>query len=328
MTVEAVPDRPSLARRVGRVALRYGMVILLVVLIVAAQVAYPAFLTPLNIQNTITQNASMAIIAVGMTFVIIGGGFDLSVAGILGMASVSYAMLYMSGFPVWVCLVAALAVGILAGLVNGLVVTKLQVNAFVATLASALIFLGLAALVSGLRPIIVPTDPQFGFLGSGRIGPVSITLILVVLLFLIGGFVLSRSIYGRALYATGGNREAARLAGLPVDRVTIVAFVACGFLAAVAGIVLASKLSVGGADQAPSVALDAIAAVVLGGTSLYGGSGAMWRTVVGVGILATMNNLFASLALPSPAQDLIKGTVLIAAVAFEVVVRKRTSPAG
>lgn len=325
MTAETTPERPSAARRLTRGALRYGMLILLIVLIIAAQLAYPVFLTPLNIQNTITQNASMAIIAVGMTFVIIGGGFDLSVAGTLGLASVAYSMLYLAGLPVGACLVSALLAGVVAGIINGLVVTKLGVNAFVATLASASIFLGMAALISGSRPIIVPSSAQFGLLGSGQVGSISVALILIVVLFVVGGLVLHRSIYGRSLYATGGNREAARLTGLAVDRITILSFVGCGFLAALAGVVLASKLSVGGADQAPSVALDAIAAVVLGGTSLYGGSGAIWRTVVGVGILATMNNLFSSLALPSPAQDLIKGVVLIAAVAFEVVVRRRTS---
>lgn len=316
---------PTLGQRIGRLSLQYGMVILLIVLVIAAQISYPAFLSPLNIQNTVTQNASMAIIAVGMTLVIIGGGFDLSVAGIFGMGSVAYAMLYMAGLPVFAAILIALVIGILAGLFNGLVITKLEVNALVATLASALIFLGIAALASGMRPIIVPASPEFSLLGAGRIGPVSIAFLVVIGLFLIGGLVLSKSVYGRQLYATGGNREAARLAGLPVDRITIISYVITGFLAAFAAVILASKLSVGDSSQAPSVALDAITAVVLGGTSLYGGTGAMWRTAIGVGILATLNNLFSSLALPSPSQDLIKGAVLIAAVAFEVVVRKRTT---
>lgn len=324
MTTTAIRTT-RIGKKLSQLALKYGMVILLIVLVIAAQISYPSFLSFANLQNTITQNASMAIIAVGMTLVIIGGGFDLSVAGTFGMGSVAYAMLYMAGLPVIAAILAALAIGLLAGLFNGLVITKLKVNALIATLASASIFLGAAALVSGMRPIIVPGGTQFNLLGAGRIGPVSIAFIIVIGLFLIGGFVLAKSAYGRQLYATGGNREAARLTGLPVDRITITTYVVTGFLAAFAAVILASKLSVGDSSQAPNVALDAITAVVLGGTSLYGGTGAMWRTAIGVGILATMNNLFSSLALPSPAQDLIKGAVLIAAVSFEVVVRRRTS---
>ncbi|WP_053387685.1 ABC transporter permease [Leucobacter japonicus] len=318
---------PGTAKRITQLALRYGMVILLVVLIVAAQISYPSFLSPTNLQNTITQNASMAIIAIGMTLVIIGGGFDLSVAGTFGMSSVAYAMLYMAGLPVFAAMLIALAIGLLAGLFNGLVITKLQVNALIATLASSSIFLGTAALVSGMKPIIVPSGQQFNLLGVGRLGPVSIPFILVIVLFVLGGILLAKSTYGRQLYAVGGNREAARLTGLAVNRITIISYVITGFLAAFAAVILASKLSVGDSSQATSVALDAITAVVLGGTSLYGGTGAMWRTAIGVGILATLNNLFSSLALPSPAQDLIKGAVLIAAVAFEVVVRRSTTHA-
>ncbi len=307
---------------VTRFALQYGMVGLLIVLVIIAQITYPQFLTLHNIQNTITQNASTAIVAIGMTFVIIGGGFDLSVSGIFGLGSVLFAGLVMSGFPVIAALLLALVAGLVCGLLNGIIVTKLKVNAFVATLGTSFAFLGAAALYSGSRPISVPLVPGFTTLGAGRIGGISIAVLMIIALYLIAGAVLSRSVYGRGVYAVGGSREAARLAGLPVDRTQIIGFIICGVLAALAGVLLTSTLSVGQYDQGMSVALDSIAAVVVGGTSLYGGSGAMWRTAVGVAILATLNNLFSSMSIASPTQDIIKGGVLVAAVAFEVIVRK------
>jgi ribose transport system permease protein len=320
------------SRRIGRgrtkwsdLALRYGMVLLLVVLVIVAQIAYPQFLTLNNLQNTITQNASTAVVAIGMTFVIIGGGFDLSVSGTFGLGSVVYAGLVLAGLPVIAALACALLAGLLCGVVNGLVITKLKVNAFVATLGSGAAFLGAAALVSGSRPVTVPPVPTFNLLGAGSIGGVSIEVLIILVLYVVAAIVLSKSVYGRGLYAVGGSRESARLAGLAVDRIQIIAFIVCGGLAALAGILLASTLSVGQFDQGSTVALDSIAAVVVGGTSLYGGDGAIWRTAVGVAILATMNNLFSSMSIASPTQNIIKGAVLVAAVAFEVVVRKVTA---
>jgi ribose transport system permease protein len=206
-------------------------------------------------------------------------------------------------------------------LINGLVITKLHVNTFVATLGTAAAFTGVAALYSGSKPIGAFV-PGFDSLGAGRVLGVAVPLILMAALFVVGGAVLSRTVYGRSLFATGGNHEAARLAGLRVDRIQIVAFVVSGLSAALAGAVLASSLSTGQFDQGSTVALDSIAAVVIGGTSLYGGEGAMWRTLVGVLILATMNNLFSSLSIATPTQMIIKGVVVVAAVAFEELARR------
>lgn len=319
-------SRPTeTAQQVLRLAIRYGMVIALIVLVIAAQASYSRFLTLVNIQNVITQNASTAIVAIGATYVIIGGGFDLSVAGIFGLGSVLFAgLVVMSGYPVWLALVVALAAGTLCGLVNGFVVTKLKVNTFVATLGTAAVFTGIAALYSGSTPISVFNVDGFKTLGSGGIFGVDYLLIIIVLLFLIFGFVLSRTVYGKSLYASGGNREAARLAGTNVDLIQTISFGISGLLAAFAGTALTSTIATGQFNQGSTVALDSIAAVVVGGTSLYGGEGAMWRTAVGVGILATMNNLFSSLSVQAPAQNIIKGLVLVAAVAFEELVRSQT----
>lgn len=322
ITARHVPARSS---RLTTLGLRYGMVLLLVALIIVAQIAYPQFLTLNNLQNTITQNASTAVVAIGMTLVIIGGGFDLSVSGIFGLGSVLYAILVITGLPVFAALACTLGAGLACGALNGWVITKLKVNAFVATLGSGAAFLGFAALISDSRPVTVPPVPTFNLLGAGVVGGVSIEVMMIIGLYIIAAITLSKTVYGRTLYAVGGSRESARLAGLSVDRIQIIAFVVSGLLAALAGILLASTLSVGQFDQGTNVALDAIAAVVVGGTSLYGGDGAIWRTAVGVSILATMNNLFSSMSIASPTQNIIKGAVLVAAVAFEVVVRRVTT---
>jgi ribose transport system permease protein len=216
-----------------------------------------------------------------------------------------------------------MAAAALLGALNGVLVTKLGVNAFITTLGTAAAYGGLAALYSNSQAITVFNVRGFEFLGAGRIGGFSVPVLVLGALFLIGGVVLHRTTYGRNLFAVGGNPEAARLAGLPVDRVVIIAFTISAASAALAGCMMASTLATGQTDQLSTVALDSIAAVVIGGTSLFGGEGAMWRTVVGVLILATLNNLFSSLAVESPIQNIIKGCVVIAAVAFETKSQRR-----
>jgi ribose transport system permease protein len=322
--VEDVPEaEPGRSDRVRAIALNYGMVWVLIALIVAARLSYDQFLTIDNIKNLLTQNAQVGIIAAGMTLVLISGGFDLSVSGTFNLGSVLFAGLCVkSGVSVPVALAGVIGAGIVAGLINGLIVTKLRVNPFVTTLGTAAAFGGVAALYSDSQPITVDNVSGFDVLGSHQVAGIPVAIVLMVALYLIGSFVLVKTTYGRGLFATGGNNLAAELSGIRTHRVRIVAFVACAVCATLAGAVLASTLSAGQSDQAPTIALDSIAAVVIGGTSLYGGSGAMWRTAIGICILATMNNLFSSLAIGTPVQNVIKGVVVIAAVAFEAYARR------
>jgi ribose transport system permease protein len=323
----AVPaPKRSPWRTFADLSLRYAMIYVLVGLVVAAQLTYENFLTPVNINNLLVQNAGVGIVAIGMTFVIIGGGFDLSVSGTLSLGSVLFAGLCMnSGLAVGPGLTLTLAAAAVLGVVNGVIVTKLGVNAFITTLGTAAAFGGVAAMYSDSQPISVRGVPYFETLGSAQLGGVSAPVFLLGGLFLAAGVLLHKTPYGRNLFATGGNHEAARLAGLPVDRIVIVSFLLCGVTAALAGATLASTLATGQVDQLSTVALDAIAAVVIGGTSLFGGEGALWRTAVGVLILATLNNLFSSLAVETPVQNIIKGCVVIAAVTFESASRRRPS---
>jgi ribose transport system permease protein len=307
-----------------RYSVRYAMLWILAALVIAAQAAYSNFLTVDNVKNLLTQNAELGIVAMGMTLVVVGGGFDLSVSGTFSFGAVFFAGLCAnSGWPTVAALVAVLAVGAGFGLINGLVVTRLNVNAFITTLGTAVAFGGLAAMYSHSSPIPVYGIPGFDVIGNGELIGIPVPIVLLVVLYVIGGVVLAKSAYGRKLYAVGGNLNAARLAGLRIDRIRVISFVVCGLVTAFAGAMLASTLSTGQDDQIPTIALDAIAAVVIGGTSLYGGEGAMWRTAVGVLILATINNLFSSLAVETPVQNVIKGAVVIAAVALETYTRSQ-----
>jgi len=313
-------------RAFGELSIRYAMIYVLVGLVIAAQVSYSNFLTPVNVNNLLVQNSSVGIVAIGMTFVIISGGFDLSVSGTLSLGSVLFAGLCMnSGLPVGPALMLTLLVAAGFGGLNGLIVTKLGVNAFITTLGTAAAFGGVAAMYSNSQAISVFDVPGFEVLGGGKVAGISVPVFVLAGIFILAGVVLHRSTYGRSLFAVGGNPEAARLAGLPVDRIIIIAFLICGVTAALAGATLASTLATGQIDQLSTVALDSIAAVVIGGTSLFGGEGAIWRTAVGVLILSTLNNLFSSLAVEAPIQNVIKGCVVIAAVAFETASRRRRS---
>jgi ribose transport system permease protein len=319
-SVTDAPVQPNAIRGIGAVLLRYGMVWMLVVILIAAQVAYPGFREWTNIENLFSQAAPIGIVAVGMTFVMIAGGFDLSVGGTFGFAAVFFANRFDSWGP-WGAGAATLLIGAVFGAVNGLVVTRLKVNPFVATLGTGSVFGGFAYLFSHSAPQ-TPIDPSFGRIGLGTWGiPISIWILVAALV--IGGFVLHKGVYGRTLYAVGGNAEAARLAGLRVSMARGSTYVWTGAFAALGGLILASRLSTGEANMGSSVPLDAIAIVVIGGTSLLGGEGAMWRTAVGLTIIGTLTNVFNALAIDSNWQAVVKGAVVVGAVALDLFARSR-----
>ncbi|MCB1488918.1 MAG: ABC transporter permease [Bauldia sp.] len=303
--------------------LQFAMVWALVILLIVAGIVYPRFFDPINIKNILSQNAPVGIVAVGMTFVMIGGGFDLSVGAIFALGAVLFAQ-WADPLGLWGAAAAVMLVGLACGAINGFIVTKLKVNPFVATLGSGSAFGGAAYIVSHSAP---QTPDNFDFQNLGTeyfLGwPISVWLLVLVLAG--GGFALSRSVYGRSVYAIGGNTEAARLSGLSVDLLRSSTYVISALCSGLAGMILASRLGVGQADMGSSIALDAIAIVVIGGTSLLGGEGAMWRTVIGLLIIATLTNVFDSLAVSTNYQLVAKGTIVVSAVALDVFARSRRS---
>jgi ribose/xylose/arabinose/galactoside ABC-type transport system permease subunit len=298
----------------------YAIVFVLIALVVAASILYPGFLTVQNLENILSQNTPTGIIAVGMTFVIIAGGFDLSVGAIAGMGATFYASFALQGSLPVAAGIAMLS-GIIVGSANGYVINRLRVNPFVATLGASSAISGLILIYSNTRPYVV-SDSSFQFLAAGEVGPFPVPIIVLAIIFLSGGFLLSRTKYGRIVYAIGGNAEAAHLSGIRVELVRTSTYALSGLLSAFAGILIAARLGVGQANQGANMPLDAIAIVVVGGTSLLGGEGAIWRTFVGLLVFATLTNLFYGLDVDSNWQLVAKGSIIIAAVALDSVVRK------
>jgi ribose transport system permease protein len=293
----------------------------LVVFAIVASILYRGFLEPSNVNNMIAQVAPVGIVALGMTFVIIGGGFDLSVAAVYAAASVAYVSLSNSIGALWPAFLLTVLIGVLAGVVNGLVITLVKVNPFIATLSTGSLFSGITYMYSKNLPVTAE-NPSFGTLGTGKWGGIWITIYLLAALTIVAAVALARTSYGRSVSAVGGNTEAARLAGMRVKFVTVSTYMITGFCAAVAGVITASQINVGQPTLGANITLDAIAIVIIGGTSLMGGEGGIWRTVIGLGIWAMINNLFSSLAVSTGARLVMVGLIVILAVAIDSTSRR------
>lgn len=313
---------------VGQLSLaakHYLIVVLLAILVVVAQIEYSGFLRWANISDILSQNSAIGIIAVGMTFVVISGGFDLSVGATYALGGTVYAGVTVSSGSWLVGLLAGVVVGFVVGAVNGVLVAWFRVNAFVATLGTSSVISGAAYIYSHSSPIIVSQNSDFHQLALATPAGVPLPIVIMVILMIIGSALLAKTSYGRNVYSIGGNQQAAKLSGLRVPWLTASTYTATGLLAAFAGMIDASRLGVGQANVGGSIALDTIAAVVIGGTSLRGGEGAVWRSAIGLLILATMTNLFLNLNVDSNWQLVAQGSIVIAAVALDTLVRRRNT---
>jgi ribose transport system permease protein len=297
------------------------LALLIAALIVAAWLASPFFFSMANFRAIAVGIAPTAIIAIGMTMLLASGGFDLSVGSVLALASTIVALLLIDGWPIPLAVLAALALGAVIGLANGLVVTKINVNPLVATLGSMSIARGIAlVLTEGFSPSNLP--PAFAWAGKAQFFGIPFlvwtTLVLVVLFDL----AMRHASFFRQIYYIGSNERAARLSGLPVDRVRIVAYVVSGLLAALAGVLLASRLMSGTPTAGAGLELQVLAAAVIGGASLRGGEGTILGAFLGVIFVALINNAMTMLAVSIYWQMIVTGTVLVAAVALDMLVRR------
>lgn len=325
-TDEALASSATLSStggRVGNFAAKYSMLGVLLGLLAIATILYPRFLSPANIGNILSQNAAVGIIAVGMTLVIITGGFDLSVGAVYALGSVIYAGVTVQTGSVVFAGVSALLAGVLVGALNGSLVSIVKINPFVATLGTASIVSGVAYIYSNSSPFIVNDVPAFQDLALTTILGVKLPIWILLAVFVVGTVLLAKTTYGRNVTAVGGNYDAAWLSGIKVRGVSASVYVITGALAAFAGMMDSSRLGVGQADVGASIALDAIAVVVVGGTSLRGGEGAVWRSAIGLLILATLTNVFYSLNVTQNWQLIAKGIIVVAAVAVDAIVRAR-----
>lgn len=314
----SVPIRKS---GLGDIASKYSMIGVLVILVVVAEILYPGFLAFGSILNVLTNATPVGLVAIGMTFVLIGGGFDLSVAGTFAVSGVLFAS-FADIMPTWAAFLLVIPIAIAMGTLNGLVITRLHVNAFVATLGTSSIFTGAAFLINVTGAVTV-SDPAFPYIGTAIWFGIPAMIWILAFCFVAGGIVLSKTVFGRSVYIVGGNADAAKLSGMRVGLIQASTYGLTAIAAAFAGMLLASQTSVGQANVGVDITLDSIAIVIIGGTSLRGGQGSMWRTLVGLLIIATIDSLFDSLALNSSIQSVAKGVIVIVAVALDAWSQRR-----
>ena len=297
----------------------------LVVLCMVAALLSDRFLSPININNVLMQGAVLTVITIGMTYVIICGGFDLSVGSVVALSGCVAAWVMLET-NILFGVAAGIAVGALVGLVNGLVVTRLGVNAFIATLGTLVMFRGVTLLITGGGggPIVGDDGLPDLFVDFAieRLFGVPYLVWLPIILFVIFAWLLHRTAYGIRIFATGGNTEAAYLAGIAVHRVRTSAFVWCGGLAGAAGCMLASRVQSGQPTAGMLYELDAIAAVVLGGAALFGGEGKLYKSIIGVFIIVVLKNAINLANVHSYWQQVAIGLVIIAAAAADRMRRR------
>jgi len=299
-------------RRVAR-ELRAAWMLLAVCVVLA--VASPVFATSGNLLNVALATSVTALLAAGQTFVIILAEIDLSVGAVLGFSAAITALTLRHQSTV-TAIIVGLLVGAGAGLVNGLLVTKARMPSFIATLATMSVLGGLTLQLSQGNPIAV-TDYDFQNIGQARLAGIPAPVWIMVLVFVGFGVLLARTRFGRYVYATGDNAEAARLSGIAVDRVKILAFVISGLLAALAGFIVSARLSTAEPTAGTGLELEAIAAVIIGGTSLAGGRGDLVGTIVGALILGVIDNGMNLLDVSPFLQSVVKGLVILFAVLLD-----------
>ncbi len=320
MTSAPIPD----TKRGGRLASlvqRYGVLLALALLILFGALRYDGFLSSYNIFTVLGYNSMFGLIALGMTFVIMTGGIDLSVGSVAALSSVVAALL--SKYGLWPALLGAVGAAALVGLLNGLLIVWLRILPFIATLATLLAARGLALLFAGNQSVSVDYDHGFTAFGQGNLGGVPYTALLLGAAYLIGVVALRFTRSLRYALAIGGNEEAARLMGLPVDRVKLAVYTLSGALAGLAGVILASAYGAGQPTEGLGWELTAIAAVVVGGTLLTGGLGSVWTTLVGVLLLGLIFNLLnfengrGTISLSAYWQSVIRGAFLLIVVVLQ-----------
>ena len=281
------------------------------------------FLTPKNMFNILRQNASNLFLATGMTMVIILGGIDLSVGSVIALSGVVAAGCVVNfGLPEAVGFIAAVAVGAVVGLFNGFIICKTDIPPFIVTLASMNITKGIALVLTGGAPIRCMTD-AFKFPGAGYVGPVPTPVILMIVIFVIAAFMINKTQLGRHIYAVGGNVQAAKFSGISVQKVKFIVYAYTGVMAGIAGVVIASRLYSGQPTAGDGAEMDAIASVVVGGTSMSGGSGRIGGTLIGVLIIGVLNNGLNLMGVDSNFQYIVKGLVILLAVYVDFLRNKK-----
>ncbi|RAK16876.1 monosaccharide ABC transporter membrane protein (CUT2 family) [Anoxybacillus vitaminiphilus] len=304
----------SSKEKVSRILNRYGMLFILIALIILMSILSPTFFTTGNLLNIVRQMSVVGIVAIGVTIVIITTGIDLSSGSVIALVSVAAASFaHPDTYPLIVPIAIGLGLGLLTGVINGTIISKAKIAPFIVTLGMMTAARGAALLITDGRPVGNLSD-SFKFIGQGSVLGIPVPIIIFGVVGLISYILLNKTKFGKYVYAIGGNEQAAMIAGVNVDRYKIFVYGYAGLLSGVAGIILTSRISSGQPTAGVMYELDAIAAAVIGGTSLAGGIGAIGGTIIGALIIGVMNNGLDLLNVSPYWQQILKGVIITVAV--------------
>lgn len=294
------------------------MLYALIVLYIVCAFLSPYFLTVSNIMNILMYSSITGIVSVGMTMIILVGAIDISVGSIIGLVGMLSAIVLTATKNLFLAILVGLVIGLVCGTINGFLVTKVKMVPMIATLSGMSIYRGIAMLTTGGLSRVI-TDKVYISFGRGYVfNVIPVCAVVMIAIFIIAGYVLKYTTFGRRIYAIGGNPEASRLAGINVINTKMIVYIICGLLSALAGILTAAQTGAAIPMAGEALEMDAIASVVLGGTSMQGGKGNVRGTLIGVLIMTTLSNVLTLLGVLSFWQDVAKGLVLILAVAIDV----------
>ncbi len=304
----------------------YRSVLILIVICIFASILSSSFLSVSNLFNVVKQITVAGIVGCGMTFVILTGGIDLSVGSIVGLAGAIAAGILVSTENVFLAILAALGIGIVCGAINGFFVAQCEIPPFIATLGMMTLLRGCVLVYTKGAPIAIKVD-AYKFIGKGTILGVPVPILLLVILYLIAHYILTQTGFGRSIYALGGNKEAARLSGIRVKYSEWIVYIFNGLMSGIAAIVLTARLGSAQSTSGEGIEMDAIAAVILGGTSLSGGTGFVLPTVIGAMIMGIIDNILTLMNVNPHATNIVKGAVVLLAVMVDKKVKDLSAKA-
>ena len=304
----------------------YRSVLILLVICVFATILSPSFLSVTNLFNVFKQITVAGIVGCGMTFVILTGGIDLSVGSILGLSGVLASGVLASTGNTAVAVAVSPTVGIACGAVNGFFVSVCGIPPFISTLGMMTLLRGVILVYTKGSPIPIKSD-AYKFFGKGSIAGIPVPVIILIIVFLLAHYILTQTSYGRSVYAVGGNREAARLSGIRVKTSEFLVYTLNGLMCGMAGLILTARLGSAQSTSGTGIEMDAIAAVILGGTSLSGGVGFVLPTVVGAMIMGIIDNILTLMNVNPHATNIVKGAVILIAVLVDKKVKDLSAKA-
>ncbi len=307
----------------GFVTRKYAPLMILISLVIFFSITTPNFMTAKNLVIIIRQVSFAAISAVGMMFVMIGGAIDLSLGSQIVLTNIVLSILMVDyNFPMALAIPLILVLCTLLGTFNGFLAVKLKIHPLIITLGTASIYKGVGYILAHSRNIMGFPD-AFRWFGQGFIGPIPVPIVVMIIVALIGSFILTRTYFGRYIFALGGNEEAARLAGVNVDAMKVILFAICGFITSITSVLLLSRVFAGQTSTGQGLEFDCLTAALLGGVSFKGGEGTIFGLITGILIIGVLNNAMQLASFPDFSQNVVKGAVLLIAVGFDVYQKNR-----